>query len=141
VETSKRTPASSGRTGTGRTTSSSPAASDHAPAAGSGRGRVARKGRSPRTASTRPRRTPGIASSLGVAFALTLVSLFTQIPWAVKIALVATALLGIAGYVTVHVVHMFDQDNEDDDAPAGPDAPAAPENAPDAPSDDKDAAQ
>lgn len=54
------------------------------------------------------RRTRGIAGSLALGLLLSVMSLFTPIPWAIKIALVATAVLGIAGYSVVHVVHLYD---------------------------------
>ena len=81
------------------------------------------------------RRTPGIVSGLAIGLLLALSSLFTSIGWAVKVALVATAVLGIAGYSVVHVVHMFDDedDEDDEDDPAGDEASGA-----DAPSDEKE---
>jgi hypothetical protein len=78
--------------------------------------------------------TRRIVVGLVVGLVLSLMSLFTPIPWAVKVALVATAVLGIAGYSVVHVVHLYDPVDEGvvDDASSSDGAPS---------SDDKDASQ
>jgi hypothetical protein len=89
------------------------------------------------------RRTPGIVSGLVIGLVLSLLSLFTPIGWAIKVALVSTALLGIAGYAVVHVVHMFDvaddEDDEADDDEADDEVEASGVDTPS--SDDKDIAQ
>lgn len=60
------------------------------------------------------RRSRAIWIGLLLGLVLSLASVATSIPWAIKIALVATALLGIAGFATVHVVHLYDTVDEDE---------------------------
>lgn len=60
------------------------------------------------------RRSRGIWIGLLLGLVLSLASVATPIPWAIKVALVSTALLGIAGYATVHVVHLYDTVDEDE---------------------------
>jgi hypothetical protein len=91
-------------------------------------GRTTRRRTTSRTGSASyRRRTPKTSTTLGSAFALGLVALFTRVSWPIRIGIVVVALLAVAGYLVIRARRGAGPEASEDSAPSGPSAPSAPE--------------